>query len=1771
MNTSRLRDPRAIATLLFAVLSCVAPPRAHGQFAGLLETGTRYAGNSTGTALYNGDTGTAISTSLNVPSYAVFDSSGNLFVSDTLNNCVRRIDTSGNISTVAGLRVSGSPDTCNTATNPTPTVAQGLLRPTGLAIDSANTLYIADSLHNCVRSLASGAVDSFAANALTTVAGTCSPTDTASVTPVPNGLTIDGSGNLYVAVRDSAATLPVNQVVRHLATDPAATVCYVAGQPSLNVANACAGVATTVTLSSPAGVAFDVNGNLFVADTGNNCVREVAGLTTQQTAVGQCANDQSGNSATALTSPYGLAFSPAAMLYISEAGTSKSNVAVFSPGLGTLTVIAGLPSGASGPYSSLLDGQSSMNAPLNAPLGLTTDATGNIYLADSLNNVVRKMSTGLFFPTTAVGTPTPAQTVTFAIYQAVNLSAVAGPDYSIASNTCTGALTQGVFGGPPNTCQVTVQFTPSRPGMRSSALQIKDSVSSKLISIALTGTGTGSLSLFTPGTVTSIAKNLRTPIAVSVDSTGNSYVLEQGNGTDSSDVLMVPAGGGAPVTVVAQGTGLRTPTAMAVDGAGNIFISDAGFAGVTRFGADGSTNVTYVTGLLSATALAVDAFDNLYIAQAGSTHNVIEVYAGGARRVVAGSGTNTNANGVPATSAQFMAPSGLVLGPAGLSIADANGHYVYTVDSTGTIHTVAGNGTAVTTAPAQALGTGLLLPVGLAADPAGDLYIADEASNRVYEVYPVASNGVTVSAPLGNGATGYSGDGGSAPLATLNAPIAVGLDGSGNLYTVDSVNGALREVTFPVSPTINFGDVIIGTTSKVVEQSLANAGNAPLSITTPFTTTDSHYTVSTNPASTTCVATEAPGATCIVGYTFAPTALGPLSAQSVATSNSYNSPQTIQLNGYGLFTQNLPYTLLPETEVYGQPFTETATLNIVYPDLTPTGTMVFSIAGETTCAISGPFSATINCPATESGLGVGAYVVNFGYTSGDVSYSSTNGSTTLTITPGSMAVTPTNVTKPYGAPVPGLPGIITGEVNGDVFLFANTTTATASSPVGTYPITPTLTPVALASLNNYNVTYNVGTLTVTPLPLTVTISSAMRAYGAANPTLTSTVAGGINGDTFTVTIATLPGVGAAAGTYSISATVTGANISNYAVNVVPGTLTITPIPLTVTVGNATRTYAAANPAFSSTVSGAINGDTFTNAYSTTATIASPVGTYPITDVVGGAAAANYTITVVPGTLTITKATVTLTVTANNATRAYGAANPAFTSVVTGALNGDTFTITYATTATVTSPVGSYPIVPTVAGAALNNYTPVTVNNGTLTVTSAPLNVAVNNATRAYGAPNPTFTSNITGAQNGDTFSITYATTATVASAPGTYPIVPTVSGAALSNYTLTATNGTLTIPAMSSPLTVAVNNLARPYGSPNPGFTSTITGLLNGDTVTVTYATTATVASPAGTYPITATVSGAALANYSLNVVAGTLTVAPAATATALATSASPVFIGASITFTATVTSAAGVPPGTVSFLNGSTLLGTGTVNASGVATFSTSTLTPATYTIVATYQASANFASSSGTLTQVVNPGTFTVTANPPSQFVRGPGTTTYTVTVTAMQNFSGNVVLSCSGLPSDATCAFATQTLNLPLNGTATTSMIVVNTAADAALRIPELRPSGRAHGVEFIPVTIAAVFPFELTGLGVFLAGISRRRRGQRHDLVSSDPRSGGIRPPRSAKLRLFVALLCTAGILGLAGCACFTSIYKNYTITITGTNSSVGSEPQSSSVVLSVGQQ
>ena len=294
-----------------------------------------------------------------------------------------------------------------------------------------------------------------------------------------------------------------------------------------------------------------------------------------------------------------------------------------------------------------------------------------------------------------------------------------------------------------------------------------------------------------------------------------------------------------------------------------------------------------------------------------------------------------------------------------------------------------------------------------------------------------------------------------------------------------------------------------------------------------------------------------------------------------------------------------------------------------------------------------------------------------------------------------------------------------------------------------------------------------GTLTVGQASLTVTAANATRTYGAANPTFTGTYTGAVNGDTFTVGGSSVATASSPVGTYPIVPTATGTNLGNYTVVYVNGTLTVGQASLTVTATNATRIYGAANPTFTGTYTGAVNGDTFTVGGSSVATASSPVGTYPIVPTATGTNLGNYTVVYVNGTLTVGQAS--LTVTAANATRIYGAANPTFTGTYTGAVNGDTFTVGGSSVATASSPVGTYPIVPTATGTNLGNYTVVYVN-GTLTVGQASLTVTATNATRIYGAANPTFTGTYTGAVNGDTFTVGGSSVATASS-----PVAPTRS------------------------------------------------------------------------------------------------------------------------------------------------------------------------------------------------------------------------------------------------------------------------------------------------------------------------------------------------------------------------------------------------------------
>jgi 6-phosphogluconolactonase (cycloisomerase 2 family) len=454
----------------------------------------------------------------------------------------------------------------------------------------------------------------------------------------------------------------------------------------------------------------------------------------------------------------------------------------------------------------------------------------------------------------------------------------------------------------------------------------------------------------------------------------------------------------------------------------------------------------------------------------------------------------------------------------------------------------------------------------------------------------------------------------------------------------------------------------------------------------------------------------------------------------------------------------------------------------------------------------------------------------------------------------------------------------TGVTNnaGQAFL----TTSIAGIPLGSYPGAIS---ASFAGDTIFTASNGAGSLTVNRAVLTVVAATVAKLYLDPNPPFTYTITGFLNGDTAAVvsgstTCNTLVPTDAStpAGRYAIHCPVGTLTAANYTFVTFDGTLIVNKPPLTVMIDSATRVYGDPDPAFTGTITGLRGTDVITATYSTPATAASPVGTYPIVASFNdpGGVLDNYNLIVTNGTLTITPAP--LSVTADNASRVYGDPNPVFTGTIVGIKNGDKITATYTSIANASSAVGAYPIVANLIDLTnkLGNYT-VTKVDGVLTITPAPLTVTAANSSRLYGDPNPVFTGTIVGIKNGDAITATYSSPATVLSDVGTYPIIPALVDPTLKlgNYAVTSINGVLTI--NPSPLTFTVANASRIYGNPNPAFTGTFVGLKNGDVLTVTF-TSADITSPVGTYPIVPVVSGAKAIDYSVVVNGGVLTITPA-------------------------------------------------------------------------------------------------------------------------------------------------------------------------------------------------------------------------------------------------------------------------------------------------------
>ncbi len=316
------------------------------------------------------------------------------------------------------------------------------------------------------------------------------------------------------------------------------------------------------------------------------------------------------------------------------------------------------------------------------------------------------------------------------------------------------------------------------------------------------------------------------------------------------------------------------------------------------------------------------------------------------------------------------------------------------------------------------------------------------------------------------------------------------------------------------------------------------------------------------------------------------------------------------------------------------------------------------------------------------------------------------------------------------------------------------------------------------------------------------------------------------------------------------------------------------------------------------------------------------------------------------------------------------------------MNGDTSAVVsgtpaLTTTATTSSATGSYPIAVSTTGMSAANYT-LTAVNGTLTVTQASTTVTlgVSPTSVIYGSVatlTATVTTGATGTvsfHNGSTLLGTVAISGNTAALPvsslpvGTYNDL-TASYSGDSSF-VAATSAAQLLIVTPAPLQIIASAASRAYGQPNPIFTFSYSGFVNGDTEAAVngapeLTTTATQNSAPGNYLITVNVSSMSASNYILAGVGSTLTVVQANSTVALIASLTSVMYGAPSTLTATVIQGA---TGTVSFYDGATLLGTATIDASHMAVLPISTLNVGTHMITAVYNGDANFLTATSTPT---------------------------------------------------------------------------------------------------------------------------------------------------------------------------------------------------------------
>ncbi|MHB1023783.1 MAG: NHL repeat-containing protein, partial [Acidobacteriaceae bacterium] len=973
---------------------------------------TQYAGTGSSG---NGSSGTATTVALNHPNNVTLDASGNLYIVDFTNLKIRKVDPSGNLVT---LSLSGT----------APYGSVTLNSPQGIAVDASGDIYLADQYATSNPSY--GYVYKFdASGALLQSYGTAQG----------NQNCLSKFASTSASTNTSAGCTPSTVLLKSpagLALDASGNL-YIAdaGYGSLvEVGSAGATIAlVTASLSSPSGLAMDAAGDLYIADYGSNTVKKWSASAGLSTFAGGAASicstgntDSYGDGCPATQAKFSTMYqSPRAV-----AVDRFNNVYISDPGNGLLRVVTAddymhsvngsgtvLCSGRTDSYG---NGCPVSLSKFNFPAGIAIDAIGNVYLADQNDYEVRKITFSDYFLSEtayAAGSSSAgsvSQMLTFLFNNTKTLNATT--PYAVVTQGATGLDFQPQTAAA-GTCMAGATYN-------------SGATCTVNVTFAphVAGLRAGAVLLY---------DNAATPNLLAT-----SFLSGTGN---ASSVAFDPG------TQTAIGSGFTAPSAVAVDGAGNVYVADGSSSGrlmkiasaasattlavnstaaFTAVALDGAGDIYYAaknassieklsadgslhaigSGLTDPRGMAVDAQGNVYVAD-GSANKVYRMAADGSTQVAIGSGFNN--------------PVGLAFNAAG---------DLYVVNSgDGTISKISADGVLTTVA------TGLTNPEELAVDAAGNLYIT--AGTAVEELPADGSGTRTI-------------------ISALGQPSGLALDAAGNLYVSDAVstNPQVIKLDRADAPTLHFADTVVGSTSSDSPQSvqMQNIGNE--SLTADNTNPAVGLTVSSNfqqvagssgvqDCSTSFVLS--PGAACDISISFAPSTAGTNTGAAVTLTddalNGAPSHQSISLNGTG--TQPMVSVAIASAVSPNTTFTYGTTPSITV-SLSPsiTGVTISDFAATLDGAIPLSVSTTGNAnifsvllPATP--LSAGNHQISISF-SGYNNYSSSSAVIALTVSKASLQVAAASASMQYGGALPVLSGTLTGVVAEDGITASYSTTAT---------------------------------------------------------------------------------------------------------------------------------------------------------------------------------------------------------------------------------------------------------------------------------------------------------------------------------------------------------------------------------------------------------------------------------------------------------------------------------------------------------------------------------------------------------------------------------------------------------------------------------------------------------------------------------------------------------------------------------------------------------